>query len=51
MTKWRAVGCEPDPSTLLFALACIVFTAAAFLVYVFRATLPIVGRTAANLFP
>ena len=40
-----------DDGGLLFALACIVFTAAAFLVYVFRATLPIVGRTAANLFP
>lgn len=40
-----------DDGGLLFALACLVFAAAAFLVYVFRANLPIVGRTAANLFP
>ncbi|MEO6244567.1 MAG: DoxX family membrane protein [Opitutaceae bacterium] len=36
---------------LLFALALVVFASSAFLVWVHRRSLPIVGPTVANLFP
>jgi uncharacterized membrane protein YphA (DoxX/SURF4 family) len=36
---------------LLFALALVVFVSSAFLVWVHRRTLPVLGRAAANLFP